>query len=67
MLDTDWSFLNVIQDVHTATDLFYSKLYELLDNYVPKFRTFKRNYPKWYSSEIIKNIRQKSSPNPNPL
>nr|CAI5828323.1 unnamed protein product [Callosobruchus analis] len=55
----DWTFLDNTSDVNLMYDMFYEKLYYVLDLYVPKVTTKKRGYPKWYTSELIKNIKIK--------
>nr|CAI5844474.1 unnamed protein product [Callosobruchus analis] len=55
----DWSFLDVVSDVNRMCDLYYKKLYSVLDLYVPKYKTYSRKYPLWYNSDIIRNIKVK--------
>nr|CAI5849869.1 unnamed protein product [Callosobruchus analis] len=55
----DWTFLDNTSDVNLMCDMFYEKLYYVLDLYVPKVTAKKRGYPKWYTSELIKNIKIK--------
>nr|CAI5846036.1 unnamed protein product [Callosobruchus analis] len=50
----DWTFLDNTSDVNLMCDMFYEKLYYVLDLYVPKVTAKKRGYPKWYTSELIK-------------
>nr|CAH7750905.1 unnamed protein product [Callosobruchus chinensis] len=59
ILHTDWSFLSHFFDVDAAVQVFYDKLYEILDMYVPKSKVMKRQFPFWYTSNIIKNIKLK--------
>nr|CAI5869951.1 unnamed protein product [Callosobruchus analis] len=56
---TDWSYLSQFSSVDAAVEGFYHKLYEILDLYVPKSRVFKRQFPCWYTADIIKNIKLK--------
>lgn len=60
ILNTDWIFLEHCIDVNVAADQFYKKLYEILDSHVPIYKSYKRKYPKWYTHEIISNIRKKN-------
>ena len=60
ILNTDWTFLENFEDVNAATDEFYIKIYELLDNYVPVYKCHKRKYPKWYTPDVIRNICKKN-------
>lgn len=60
ILETDWSFLNMCEDLDMAMDLFYQKVYSVFDLHVPLYRDYKRKYPKWYGSELINNIKLKS-------
>lgn len=59
----DWSDLLVKTDVDSAVDYFYTKLYEVIRSFVPPKKNFryeqKYNYPKWYTPEIIQNIKFK--------
>nr|CAI5819862.1 unnamed protein product [Callosobruchus analis] len=55
----DWSILDGISDVNILCDLFYQRLYYVLDLYVPKFNSRKIGYPKWYTLELINNIKKK--------
>nr|CAI5855582.1 unnamed protein product [Callosobruchus analis]CAI5865159.1 unnamed protein product [Callosobruchus analis] len=57
----DWSFLNASKDVNDMCDLFYNKLYRLLDLYVPRYIKENHKYPVWYSREIIRNIKTKNN------
>nr|CAI5869568.1 unnamed protein product [Callosobruchus analis] len=41
----DWSFLNASKDVNDMCDLFYNKLYRLLDLYVPRYIKENHKYP----------------------
>lgn len=59
-MNVDWSVLETFVDVNEAVQYFYSKINAVLDIHVPLYKTYKRRYPKWYTSEIINNIRQKS-------
>nr|CAH7756409.1 unnamed protein product [Callosobruchus chinensis] len=59
ILHTDWSLLSHFFDVDAAVQVFYDKLYEILDMYVPKSKVMKRQFPFWYTSNIIKNIKLK--------
>nr|CAI5854110.1 unnamed protein product [Callosobruchus analis]CAI5854565.1 unnamed protein product [Callosobruchus analis] len=57
----NWSFLTETNDVNIMCDLFYNMLYHTLNMYVPKYTKYKRSYPKWYTAEIIRNIKRKHS------
>nr|CAI5866027.1 unnamed protein product [Callosobruchus analis] len=56
----DWSFLDNVNDANCMCDLFYDKLYFIFDLYVPKYVKRKDSYPRWFSSEIIRNIKLKN-------
>lgn len=58
--DIDWSFINDAVDVDSACNLFYEKLYSIFDVHVPLYKTNKKKYPIWYTSEIIYNIGLKN-------
>lgn len=62
LADMDWSDLFSIVDVDAAVHLFYMKLYDCIDSFVPQKGTRKSNkhvYPKWYTAHIIQNIKNK--------
>nr|CAI5823770.1 unnamed protein product [Callosobruchus analis] len=55
----DWPFLSKADDINSMCYLFYQKLYQIFDLYVPKYIKTKRKYPVWYNKEIIRNIKVK--------
>lgn len=57
---TDWSYLLTISDVNAAVQMFNKRLFDLIDAYVPLYKQYSHRYPKWYTSEIIKNIKTKA-------
>lgn len=59
LAEVNWNFLNDFSDINLACEQFYDKIYEILDTFVPKTKKHKRNYPPWFSSQIIKNINSK--------
>lgn len=59
LLNTDWYVLQNFNDVDSALDEFYSKFYSILDLHVPQYNYRSQCYPKWYSKEIITNIKKK--------
>jgi Reverse transcriptase (RNA-dependent DNA polymerase) len=54
----DWSCLN---DMNTEDSIsyFYSILYSLFENLIPKKRPFTKKFPSWYSRELIRLCRKK--------
>lgn len=60
ILSIDWTFLEDINNVNDVVDLFYLKLYEKFETFVPKRKIFKHIYPTWYTHEIIKNVKLKA-------
>ena len=48
----DWSCCNGISDVNILCDIFYNKIFYVIENTVPKFHNFKRRYPSWYTKDI---------------
>ncbi|KAJ8940739.1 hypothetical protein NQ318_005490 [Aromia moschata] len=60
LLNTNWSFLEESQNVDSAVEMLYTKIYEILDQHVPLYKTFKRTFSKWYTPEIIQNIKIKA-------
>lgn len=57
----DWQPLKDINDVNLATNFFYSTIYKYFDMCFKIKRTPKngRKYPKWFSSEIVSDIKLK--------
>lgn len=53
----DWTFLDNFQEVNSACEKFYEKLYSILDMHVPIYKNTKKKFPSWYTTEIIKNIK----------
>ena len=58
--NVDWSFLRQQTNVNAACAFFYSKLYEVLDKFVPKMKKCKRKYPVWFSPELKKMLLSKN-------
>nr|CAI5844541.1 unnamed protein product [Callosobruchus analis]CAI5844542.1 unnamed protein product [Callosobruchus analis]CAI5844543.1 unnamed protein product [Callosobruchus analis]CAI5844544.1 unnamed protein product [Callosobruchus analis] len=56
---SNWSFLSEANDPNIMCDLFYNRPYLILNMYVPKYTKYRRSYPKWYTAEIIRNIKLK--------
>lgn len=55
---TRWNELESLTDVNDAVRFFYDKIYEIFRVCVPKSNR-KRQYPVWFTKEIIKNIKKK--------
>nr|CAI5835151.1 unnamed protein product [Callosobruchus analis] len=45
-LEQNWRFLEICYDVDIALKLFHDKLYYIPYKHVPRYRTYKRQYPK---------------------
>lgn len=60
LLYTNWDFLSMSAEINTIVDSFYNKFYEILNNHVPLSKNFKHVYPVWYTSEIIKLVKEKA-------
>lgn len=56
----DWNFLNNYDSINIALESFYSVLFEILDECIPKSKPVKKKYPTWFTGEIINNIKQKN-------
>lgn len=54
--ETDWSDLYKVVNVDSAVDIFYSKLYDIINSFVPLKKRHSHHakyaYPKWYTDEI---------------
>lgn len=59
ILNIDWNFLLVVNDVNRACDLFYAKLYSVFDKHIPLLKCKKFSFPCWYSKELRDLIRTK--------
>ncbi|XP_050663966.1 uncharacterized protein LOC126964735 [Leptidea sinapis] len=56
----DWPSLLRTGTIEEAVDVFYDILYACVDKYVPLRKSKpSRSYPKWYSSALIKIVREK--------
>ncbi|CAK1581103.1 unnamed protein product [Parnassius mnemosyne] len=59
----DWSELMTFTDVNSAVNFFYNKLKEIINLYVPNKKLSPNHrqyvYPKWFTPEIIENIKKK--------
>ena len=50
-----WNIILENLNIEESVDLFYKKLYEIMDKYIQKKKIKPSTYPKWYSLEL-KNI-----------
>lgn len=58
----DWDFLMNVTNMNEAYDLFYQKIFEVINVFVSKITvTFKRDFPPWYNSNIIRYLKLKYS------
>lgn len=59
--NTDWGFLKDIYNVNELIDLFYNKIYELLEKHIGivTYNHKDNKYPTWYNFKIINSIRIK--------
>ena len=55
----DWAFLDSIPDVDTALKMFYDRIYETLDQHVPKTANRACGYPRWFTAEIRQYLKTK--------
>lgn len=55
-----WTKLLNEGNLDTAVDLFYQLIYKLRDDFIPTRRTRSSCYPVWYTSALIKIIKEKS-------
>lgn len=58
----NWDELYTLSNVDSACTQFYRVLYGALDMFVPRVESSKRysKYPRWFTSEIIRDIREKN-------
>lgn len=59
IINMNWDLFNE-NNVNCALKIFYQKLHHLFDSHIPLYNNKKRNYPSWYTSEIITNIKIKA-------
>jgi len=57
--DLDWSDLLACTDVNAAVDIFYNKIYVVLNQHVPCSKVVKSKYPSWYSKDLKALIKKK--------
>lgn len=57
----DWSDLTGTTDINSCLDLFYSKLYTIMNGCIPTYCCSgqRGTYPVWFTGEIKQNLRQK--------
>lgn len=60
LLEQDWRSLLCAGTIDEATDSLYNILDTCVRSYVPLSSTGKRSYPKWYTSALIKIIKEKT-------
>nr|CAH7745514.1 unnamed protein product [Callosobruchus chinensis] len=58
-LNIDWNWSNEETDVNALCRRFYEEIFRVIERHVPKFKNFKRRYPKWYTKDIISDIKSK--------
>nr|CAH7747916.1 unnamed protein product [Callosobruchus chinensis] len=58
-LNIDWNWCNEETDVNALCRRFYEEIFRVIERHVPKFKNFKRRYPKWYTKDIISDIKSK--------
>lgn len=60
LTDSNWEFLNNINDVNQACSLFYDQINMALELHVPKtHRLRKSSFPPWFTAAIISNLKLK--------
>lgn len=55
----DWKTLFLNQGIDTNVDNYYSKMNEIIIKYSPKVKIDGSKYPNWYSSDLIRLIKEK--------
>lgn len=60
MRDSDWNYLNAIDDINEAVSSFYAGIYNILDVCFPKFSPKRKKFPIWFNSDIIYHIKLKN-------
>lgn len=58
-LNTSWNDLESLNDVNMAVELFYHKIYNILEVCVPKRKICSKIYPVYFTKQIIKDIKSK--------
>ncbi|KAJ3659668.1 hypothetical protein Zmor_011343 [Zophobas morio] len=59
MIEVNWDFLDNINSADEICELFYVKLYELFDRFVPKTKPKKGSFPIWFTADLIRKINSK--------
>ncbi|XP_063929874.1 uncharacterized protein LOC135142136 [Zophobas morio] len=58
----NWNDITEIKDVNCAVDHLNGKMYNLFDKFVPRVKVrSSTNFPRWFTSEIIKDIKTKNN------
>nr|CAH7768143.1 unnamed protein product [Callosobruchus chinensis] len=57
--ETDLPFLRGHDDINIVVDRFYNNLYKILNEHVPIYKNYKRRFPCWLNSEIIRSSKLK--------
>lgn len=58
--ELNWDNLYVQNNVNTAVDLFYDKLYSVIKQVCPAKHGGRLKYPPWFPPDLIKNIKLKN-------
>lgn len=58
--EIQWDHLLMIPDLDEAVDILYSHLYFAIEHFIPKATARRSSYPKWFSPQLIKLIREKN-------
>ena len=53
----NWNCLNMYEDVDAAVDVFYNIIYSIFDDCFPEKKQTTRNYPCWFTGDIIKKTK----------
>ncbi|XP_050680149.1 uncharacterized protein LOC126976049 [Leptidea sinapis] len=57
--EVDWEEIVCSGDINEALDSFYKIIYKLRDEFVPKCKSRNVKYPPWYTSSLIRMIKEK--------
>ncbi|VEN43264.1 unnamed protein product [Callosobruchus maculatus] len=58
--ELDWDNLFISPNVDNVLEKMYDTIFSIFDKHIPLYRNHAHKYPRWYNSEIIRNVKLKS-------
>nr|CAH7744555.1 unnamed protein product [Callosobruchus chinensis] len=60
LISIEWNYLHADLEPNLALQTFYNQLYAVIDKHVPTAKIFRHKYPVWYTSDMIKIVKDKA-------